>query len=143
MNSDKKLIANGLFVKQNWTAKDIAKHVGVTAKTVGNWIRDGNWKDQKEAQTITRSNLLIDSYKQLAAINKRVETDHDGVPNKELSDAKAIIRKEIEALSHNPLYIYVEVMEELVEWISKNQPASLKEFSKIMNSFIENVSKRR
>lgn len=143
MKNGKKQIAQGLFVNQGWTAKAIAAQLGVTEKTIGRWKNDGNWDDLKEMQSITKSTLLQDAYRQLAAINKKIAEEYENVPSKELSDAKAVIRKEIEALSDNPLYLYVEVMEEMTDWVAKNHPKFLKDYSKLAYSFLEDTSKRK
>lgn len=41
--------AEGLYIKDRKTAKDIAKILNVTQKTVGRWVDDGNWKDRRNA----------------------------------------------------------------------------------------------
>lgn len=135
-NAEKKKLAQSLYVKGSMLQKEIAQKVGVTPKTLRKWTDDGNWEQLKEAQTITRSQLLQDAFNQLKAINKRID-ELGGVPNKELSDAKGVVRKEIELFSSNPVHKYVEVFEDFIDYLSKSSPEHLVLFAGLSNDFIE------
>jgi hypothetical protein len=142
-NAEKKNLAKTLFVKSTMNRKQIAAQVSVTEKTLRSWIELDNWEDLKNSQTITRSQLLQDAYNQLRAINQKIETELNGVPTKELSDAKGVIRKEIEHFSHQPIYKYVEVFEEFIEHLAKNAPVELTKFAELSQNFIAQLSKRK
>lgn len=141
--AEKTLIAKALFAQSGLNRKEIAKQVGISETTLRDWIKKGGWEDIRESRMITREHLLQESYAQLAATNKRITEEFGGVPNKELSDAKAVIRKEIESLSHQPLYRYVEVMEDFQGWITKNAPKELPNMTRLSMSFIEDVAAKK
>lgn len=143
MKNDKKELAKSLFVKSGFTRKEIANTVGITEKTLRKWIEEYGWEDLKITESITRSHLLKEAYKQLKNINDYIDRELGGVPNKEMSDAKAVIRKEIEALSEQPLYIYVEVAEEFTSWLSMNHPKELKQVTSLIYEFIEELAKKQ
>lgn len=42
-------IARKLFVELNRNQKEIAMDLNVTEKTVGNWVKEGNWKAERTA----------------------------------------------------------------------------------------------
>ncbi|WP_417366877.1 hypothetical protein [Flavobacterium beibuense] len=42
-------VAKRLFVDLGKTQKEIAEDLGVTAKTIGEWVKDGNWKAERSA----------------------------------------------------------------------------------------------
>ena len=44
-----KEVARKLFVELNRSQKEIALDLGVTEKTIGNWVKDGNWKSERTA----------------------------------------------------------------------------------------------
>lgn len=134
--AEKKIVAQGLFTRSTMTRKEIASTVDVTEKTLRGWIVDGNWEQMRDAMQITKPKLLNDAYRQLAAINKKIDEELGGVPNKELSDAKATIRKEIEKFETSPIHIFVEVFEELIDFLSKNDPEKLQEFTMITQRFL-------
>ena len=39
-----------LYVDQNLTAKDVAERVGVSEKTIGDWVEKHNWKALRDAK---------------------------------------------------------------------------------------------
>lgn len=41
--------AEGLYIKDRKTAKDIAKLLGLSEKTVGTWVKKYNWKSRRNA----------------------------------------------------------------------------------------------
>ncbi len=134
---EKKLTAKSLYLKSDMPRKDIAQIAGVTEKTLRRWIKDDKWDELKAIESITRKQLLQDAYRQLKRINEHIDTELDGIPNKEMSDAKAIIRKEIESLSDSPLHIYVEVSEELIHWLQMTHPDQVKNTTRFLSEFIE------
>lgn len=139
--SDKKEKARAFFVRSSLNRKEIAETIGVTEKTLRNWIELDNWQAEKDSSSITRSQLLQESYAQLQAINDEIRDNHKGIPTKLLSDAKGVIRKEIETLSTHPIYKYVEVFEEFLLWTAKNNPKNLEAFTKDSSLFINQLGK--
>lgn len=141
--ADKKERARAFFVKSTLNRKEIADAVGVTEKTLRSWIVCENWQEEKDSQSITRMQLLQESYLQLKAINDQIRDNNAGVPTKNLADAKAMIRKEIDSLSRQPIYRYVEVFEEFLIFVSKNRPALVESFSKESMNFISELQKEK
>jgi hypothetical protein len=138
---EKKALAQSLYTRGHLSRKEICDIVGITEKTLRAWIEKHEWNDLKEAQTVTRQQLLTDSYKQLKAVNQAIE-DRGGIPDKTLSDAKSVLRKEIEALSDSPVHIYIEVFNEVTEWLIKNHPGKAADISNLLLSFIEQRQKQ-
>ena len=136
-----KELARGLFLKSQMSKKQIAAQVGVTEATMRKWVRDSQWDTQKEAETITRDVLLQDAYKQLSAVNKDIKENMNNIPDKKMSDVKATLRKEIEALSDNPLHIVVEVVSEFNAWLSRKYPKKLEVLVPLASEFIEKKAK--
>ena len=143
MNRDEqKQLAQALYIAGNNHQKDIAKQVGITPKTLRNWIDKHNWEDLKTAKSITRKELLTAALNQLKALNKEIEENHNGIPNKQLSDAKGVIIKEINALSDQPLYKYVESFEDYLVWLNENQPAEVKLTAERTMQFIQELNQK-
>ncbi|WP_053404988.1 hypothetical protein [Persicobacter sp. CCB-QB2] len=136
----KKEQARNLYTKGRINRKEIASLVNVTEKTLRAWITKEDWDSLKEAQTVTRQQLLQDAFSQLKAVNQKIE-EMGGVPDKVLSDAKSALRKEIEFLESNPLHVYCEVFDELTEWIIENKPDKALEYSKLFRGFLEEKHK--
>ena len=140
-NKDKKQLARSLYIKSDLNRKQIAHQVACSQTTLRSWIEKEDWESIKEAETISRTRLLQDAYGQLKAINDKISNELGGVPNKELSDAKGVIRKEIEALTNMPLHNYVEVMIELTRWLQIHHPDKLLEVMELADDFIRNIAK--
>lgn len=132
---EKRKQACGLYVKGTLTRKQVAETVGVTEKTLRNWIDQYSWDNFKEAQTVTRQQLLLDAYTQLKAVNQKI-ADMGNVPDKSLSDAKGTLRKEIEALSDSPLHQYAEVFDEFAVWLIGQRPEKVAEIAQLQLIFL-------
>lgn len=141
-NAQKKNLAQALYISGSHTRKAIANQVGCTEKTLRNWIDKGNWDEIKEAQTITRSELLRQSYAQLRAINEEIADNHGGIPNKQLSDAKGVIIKEIEILSDAPLHNYIQVGNDFAKYLTKNHPKDVQKSVMLFNEMIEEIAEK-
>lgn len=139
-NKQKKLVARSLYLKSQMNRKQIANQVNVTEKTLRKWIDEGDWDTVKEAETISRKELLREAYAQLRAINKKINDELGGVPDKQLADAKGVIRREIEALSEMPLHRYVEMAMELTNWVQHNEPQKLISITEALDGFIQDVA---
>jgi hypothetical protein len=135
--------AKSYYLKSNFNRKEIAEKVPCTAKTLSAWITKYGWDVEKETQSITRASLLKDSYAQLKAINEEIVENHNGVPNKALSDAKSTIRKEIEALSNNPLHVYVEVFTEFMDYVQQNHGSAMMDLLELSDEFINHLANEK
>lgn len=135
---EKKDFAKGLYLRSDYSKKEIALKTPCTEKTLRKWIEEGGWKVLKEMETITRTKLLQDAYKQLSAVNKHILEELDGIPNKQLSDAKGVLIKEIEALSDTPLHLHIQVVKEIEEWLKDNNPKEFMKIKRVLFDFIQN-----
>lgn len=141
--ADKKHLAQSLYVKSDNTRKQIAKTVGITEKTLRKWIDEGEWDKMKDAIQVTRPQLLQEAYSQLKAVNEKIRDDFGNVPTKDLSDAKGVLRREIELLSNQPIHKYIECFEDFIQYLSKNEPKELTKFAQLSQSFINELAKNR
>jgi DNA-binding XRE family transcriptional regulator len=132
----KKGLAQELYVLGNQSQKTIAEAVGISEKTLGKWIKEGEWEAQKNLQGITKKQLLADSYAQLAAVNVAIKA-HGNVPTKELYDAKSILGKEIDRLSDSPLAVYTDVFADFLDFLLRNHPKHTQLFAQLSMQFVE------
>lgn len=54
---DRKEFAENLFM-QGMPQNSIAEKVGVSANTIGKWVKDGCWGEKRAAQTLTRKEVV-------------------------------------------------------------------------------------
>lgn len=67
-------LAKVLFVNDNVSQKEIAERLKVTEKTVGKWVKDGDWEKLKISLLVTKDNQLTGLYNQLAATMEEIKT---------------------------------------------------------------------
>jgi len=74
---DKKDLAKLLFMSGDITQKEIAERVHITEKTLGNWIKTGNWGKLKKSLITSKGDQLRRLYDIMAALTTAIEkTDY-------------------------------------------------------------------
>ncbi len=77
-NQQKKEWAKLIFFNENVTQKEIAERVGVTPKTMCNWIEEGHWDKLKSSVIVTKSEELSRIYMQINEINTAIFSREKG-----------------------------------------------------------------
>ena len=63
-----------LFVNENVLQCEIATRLKVTEKTIGKWIKEGNWESLKKSMLVTKDNQLTALYDQLEIMTNEIKT---------------------------------------------------------------------
>lgn len=67
-------LAKVLFVNDNISQKEIAERLKVTEKTVGKWVKEGDWEKLKISLLVTKDNQLTALYGQLQSVTDEIKT---------------------------------------------------------------------
>lgn len=67
-------LAKILFVNEGATQKEIAERLNVSEKTMGKWVKDGDWEKLKVSMLVTKDNQLTALYRQLENLNTEIST---------------------------------------------------------------------
>ena len=124
-------LAEGLYIKDKKTAKEIAGLVNVSEKTIGDWVDKFKWKERRNALLTSATNglqninNLIDIYAE-----RLIEMENDPDAKEEtkikLVDAIAKLNKTkdgFEKENRIPYNTYINVMEMIMaEMLSKLEP---------------------
>lgn len=124
-------LAEDLYIKGKKTAKEIAQLVGVTEKTIGDWIEKFKWKERRNAllgsqqNGLQNINNLIDMYSE-----KLVEMENDPEAKQDqktkLVDALAKLNKTKDGFEKEhriPYNTYINVMDLIMsDMIAKIDP---------------------
>lgn len=131
-----------LYCNTTLTQKEIAAVVGVSTTQMSNWAKAGNWDMYRTANQVTVEQLIYDTYLQLAAINKDIKENHNGIPTSALAQAKSTLTGDIEKLRkrHN-LSAYHSVLRECLEWLTKVDAEKAKLFGPLMLEFLTEKAK--
>lgn len=135
-----KKLAYSMFINEDKTWVEIAEVVGYTPVSVGNWARDGCWKDLKEALATTSDNQLKNFANQLNELNININNREEGwrYPNSKEADVQIKLTKAIlmfrgeaditEILKFNKLFL---------TFLRANYPEKLKEYALLFDQFIK------
>lgn len=138
---EKKEFAMQLFLSTDLTQKMIAQIVGVTEKTVGNWISkdDGAWKKLKVARTVTKQNVIANAYRQLMELDKTIaERDERNYPTSAEADIQAKIATKIDKLERQyNLSTYYTVFEEFTKYLMSVDTEAAKSLIDFMLEFLK------
>lgn len=87
----KQVLAEKLFVSGNYLQKEVAALVGITEKTMGEWVKKYGWKDRRASFISTRENQIHMLLMQINNIQEQIlsrEPENRFANNKE-SDSLA------------------------------------------------------
>lgn len=115
---------------QGKTAKEVARLVGVTEKTVSRWVAKYNWKTLRDAKIYSAKSkvdnikqILADLAEETVAINREIEKETDKEKlidlrkrRNQLADEAAKWNKALEKLDNQnqvSLSTYIAIMEEI------------------------------
>ncbi|MFK8283502.1 transcriptional regulator [Capnocytophaga canis] len=68
-----------LYVRENITSQtELAQKVGVTVKTIAQWINDGNWERYKRNLVLTRNEQMALLLEELEELNGVIQNKEEG-----------------------------------------------------------------
>jgi DNA-binding XRE family transcriptional regulator len=138
--SDQSKLAREYFLTTDKTQAEIAKLVGVTAKTLGKWKEDEGWELLKAATNVTPRKTIAGFYLQLESLRKSIQDREEGknFPDSKESDIIMKISKSIKMLQKSlTLTDYINAFEDLTKFALRIDPALAKSFISIINEFIQ------
>ncbi len=141
-NKQKQEWAKVLYLKENLLQKEIASKVGCTEKTLGKWIKDGNWEMLKSSIVVTKEQELRRWYIQVNQLNNLIESRPDGerfaTPKEtdQLSKYAAGIRTmETETSAADA----IEVCMRVINFIKKDDLQKAQEISDYFEAYIKTL----
>lgn len=135
-----KKLAYGMFINEDKTFVEISEITGYTAVSVGNWARDGKWKELKEILRSTSDNQLKNFASQLNELNINIANRDEGFrfPNSKEADIQIKLSKAImmfrgeadltEILAYNRMFL---------NFLRANHSDKLKEYALLFDEFIK------
>lgn len=135
-----KITAHNLFVQQSKSQKEIAIILKVTEKTVGRWVKEENWKAERNARfngTKQRTerikeviSSLTDDHLNVLKQIKEIESKTD----KASKETVAKLRKQSSALSQD-----IAMQTKALERIDKEYKISLSTYLEVMDDIFEHL----
>lgn len=137
VSNDRKEFAEALYM-QGAAQNTIAEKVGVSANTVGKWVKDGHWAEKRSAQTLTRKEVTNNV---LRSLNKLAEKlgDADLSEVGGLADQIAKLSATISKLDKEASVVdFIECFMAFGRWLeyqAETDPEITSEFRKLVNKY--------
>lgn len=137
VSNDRKEFAEALYM-QGAAQNTIAEKVGVSANTVGKWVKDGCWAEKRSAQTLTRKEVVNNV---LRSLNKLAEKlgDADLSEVGGLADQIAKLSATISKLDKEASVVdFIECFMAFGRWLeyqAETDPEITSEFRKLVNKY--------
>jgi hypothetical protein len=80
---DNKMVAYNLYVEIGKSQTDICELLHIHGSQMSKWVKDGNWKELREAQLVTVHSLKANNLQLIADIQKTIKTEQRTVNSKE------------------------------------------------------------
>jgi len=131
--------AHDLYFQTDMPQTQIAELLNVNRKTLYLWMKEGNWQQVKRSARHTPSILAEQYYRQLAAINDKIEArEEQPYPTREEAE---IIRKLTLTIGRiktgQTMSEHIETMTRFMEQLKTEAPALVKEILPYTDSFIK------
>lgn len=141
----KKELARILFTREKLEQKLIADRVGVSERTISNWVNDGNWRKERQRLLISKQDQLNSFYSQLEKLNQQIENDGKGIPDSRQADIQIKLTNSIRNMETD--LAIGDIVESGMRFIKHIQTVGtieqVKEFADLWNSFIQNELKKK
>ena len=139
-NAQKKEWAKTLYMRENLTQQEIAERVGVSRVTVSNWVRAGQWEEQKAGLTLTRQEQVANLYRQVAEINRAISARAEGerFPNSKEADILGKLSAAIRNMEQETgIADIISVLTGFIEWLRPFDLEKAKELTRLADAYIK------
>lgn len=160
-----KITAHDLFVNQFKNQKETAEILSITEKTVGKWVKEGNWKEERNARhngTKQRSERIKQVISTLTddhlAILKNIQ-QYEGKEDEKSKKVVESLRKQSASMSQEiaiqtkaleridkdykiSLSVYLEVMDEIFEHLREHDKETYLKTLDFQNQHIQHVAQK-
>lgn len=142
----KKEYAQVLYLKTPYTQKEIAVRVGVTEKTLGKWIKEGDWEMLKSSLIITKEQELRRMYHQLNELNNNIagRTEGERYATSKEADIISKLSAAIKSLERDTsIADVVDVFIDFSNWLKEADFEMAQKFIGLQDEFVKHKLKTR
>lgn len=135
----RKDLAYSIYMAEDVTQEEIAERTGLSKVTIGKYIKEGLWKDLKEAMSISREEQLKSFTSQLNELNRCIQSREEKFrfPTSKEVDIQIKLSKAINMLKGDASLVDLITFSKLfIKYLRTNHPERVKELSLLINEFI-------
>lgn len=144
--SDKQYMAKILFTVQKLEQKIIAKKVGVSEKTISNWVEKFQWKKLRRRLLVSKEEVLSNFYEQLEELNNDIRTREDGKRYANTKEADIQVKYTASIRNLETELAIADIIDSGIKFIRSIQPkitpAQVIEIAELWNDFIHEKIKK-
>lgn len=134
--------AKVLFINDGLTQKEISERLNVTEKTIGRWVKEGEWENLKKSLLVTKENQLVMLYNQLDFINNHIHTREFKIASTKEADVISKLTSAIKKLeTETSIAETVEVCKQLIQFVRQTDIEFSSQLVKYCDVFITNKMK--
>lgn len=136
---ERKYLAKILFTREHLEQKEVAIRVKVSEKTIGKWVKDGNWKDLRRRLLLTKEQELTNFYEQLENLNTLIRSSVTKHADSKQADILIKITAAIRNLeTHLGIAELVDSGMKFLKYIQQvGTTEQVRDFAELWNSFIQ------
>lgn len=131
-------LAKILYIENGLSAKDIAQQIGVTEKTIGEWVSTGGWVSLRAAYIGTARENITQLQEQINTVIKGANGRLTASERNEITQLADIIGK---LDKQHDLRTYVGVCVELLEFVRPINNQDAQAFGQYINNFLTSKAK--
>jgi DNA-binding transcriptional regulator LsrR (DeoR family) len=141
--SEKKDWAKLIYLKENWTQKEIAAKVKVSETTLSHWAKKENWAHLKTSLVITKEEQLRRIYEQIAALNDAIVISEQKYATASQADTMNKLAAAARTMETEvALADVIEVGSRFINFLRPIDIEKTKEFTLLFDAFIRESAKR-
>ena len=145
--SDKQYLAKILYTREKLEGKTIAQKVGVSEKTISNWVTNFGWKNLRNRLLVGKEEILQNLYEQLEELNKDIQSNKDGKRYGTSAQADTMIKYTASIRNLESDLSIADVVDAGIKFMKHLQVhgsmEQVVEFSDLWNGFIQSEIKKR
>ncbi len=144
--SDKQYLAKILFTVQKLEQKIIAKKVGVSEKTISNWVEKFQWKKLRSRLLVSKEEVLSNFYTQLEELNIAIVEREEGKRFANTKEADVMVKYSAAIRNLETELAIADIVDSGMKFIRSIQPKvsieQLRHIVDLWNDFIHEQIKK-
>lgn len=129
-----------LIVKEGLSQKDTAQRVGVTEKTIGRWVRDGKWDEQRRSFAATRNSIVANLQQQLELLQASIKKTDGGMATPKETDMLVKLAGAIKKLETDTgAGETIEVAMKFVRFVAQSDVPLAQTITRQFDAFIQTI----
>lgn len=128
-----------LFLAEKITAKDLAEKVGVSEKTIGDWIKEEKWERLKRNTFLTRQEQHAKLLEELERMNEDIALSGVGYADSKQANARRLLVRDIKDLEGEAIGVsdIISVQVGFIEFARKRDAEQAKTISDLSDLYIK------